>query len=148
MTKRYFEDFEVGQTIELGSRTVSEAEIITFATEFDPQPFHIDPEAAAASFFGGIIASGWHTGSIFMRMLVDAFLSSTESMGSPGIDEVRWVKPVRPGDTLTGRITVLELSTSKSRPHLGILRSRSEMLNQHGEVVMSLIGVTFLGRRP
>ncbi len=148
MNKHYFEDFQVGDVVELGNRTVSEAEIIDFATQFDPQPFHIDREKAKDSFFGGIIASGWHTASLLMRMLVDEVLNGTISLGSPGLEELRWIQPVRPGDTLHGRFTILEASTSKSRPNLGILRCKNEMLNQNGEVVMSFTSTGFFGRKP
>ena len=99
MAIRYFEDFVVGQTIPVGTRTVTEEEIIVFAKQFDPQPFHVDPEAAAKSMFGGIIASGWHTCGMIMRLMVDGFLNESTSLGSPGVDEVRWIKPVRGGDT-------------------------------------------------
>ncbi len=149
MALRYFEDFRVGEVLALGSRQVSEAEIIAFAREFDPQPFHIDPERARASVFGGIVASGWHTCALYMRLLVDAFTSTVaQSMGSPGIDKIEWLRPVRPGDTLTGRLTILELIPSKSRPDRGTIKSIGEMLNQHGEVVMAIRNIGFFGRRP
>ncbi len=145
---RYFEDFQAGEIIELGSRTVSEEEVIVFATEFDPQPFHIDKERAKDSMFGALIASGWHTGSLFMRLFADNLLNDTVSMGSPGVDELRWPRPVRPGDTLQARFVVLETTPSRSRPNMGIIRSRSEVYNQHGELVMSMVGTNFFGRRP
>ena len=149
MAKRYFEDFRVGEVIELGRRSVSEAEIIDYARQFDPQPFHIDPVKARASAFGGLIASGWHTCSLFMRLLVDGFVDQVaSSMGSPGVDKIEWLKPVRPGDTLTGRVTILEMIPSKSRPDRGTLRTQGEMLNQKGEVVMTIRGISFFGRRP
>jgi acyl dehydratase len=146
--KRYFEDFQVGETLELGSVTVTEESIIAFAREFDPQPFHTDPVLAARSAFGGLVASGWHTAGLFMRLLVDGLLIHTDSMGSPGVDELRWRVPVRPGDTLQGRLEVLACNESQSRPDRGIVRSRGEMINQRGEVVMHWIGVTMIGRRP
>ena len=145
---RYFEDCQVGDVFELGSRSVSEEEIIAFAKQYDPQPFHISPELAKASFFGGIIASGWHTTAMFMRLLVDGLLSEALSFGSPGVDEIRWLKPVRPGDILRGRLTVLECTPSKSRPEMGIIRSRGEVFNQKDELVMRLITINFSGRRP
>ena len=145
---RYFEDFAVGETIELGSVTVTQDEIIAFARQYDPQPFHVDPEAAKSSFFGGLVASGWHTGSLFMRLFADAFLSDTVSLGSPGAEELRWTVPVRPGDTLRATYTVLEARTSASRPGVGIVRGRSEARNQHDEVVMTFTGTGFFGRRP
>jgi acyl dehydratase len=149
MALRYFEDFRVGEVLALGSRQVSEAEIIAFARQFDPQPFHTDPERAGAGPFGGLVASGWHTCSLFMRLLVDGFVTTVaQSMGSPGVDKIEWLKPVRPGDTLTGRITILDLIPSKSHPGRGTIKSLGEMLNQHGEVVMTMRNVGFFARRP
>ena len=149
MALRYFEDFRVGEVLPLGSRQVSEAEIIAFARQFDPQPFHIDPERARASAFGGLVASGWHTCALYMRLLVDGFASTVvESMGSPGIDKIEWLKPVRPGDTLTGRITLLDLVPSKSRPDRGTIKCLGELLNQHGEIVMAMRNIGFFRRRP
>lgn len=145
---RYFEDFQVGDVFELGTASVTEEEIIAFARQFDPQPFHVDPAQARASVFGGIIASGWHTASLLMRLLVDNFLRETLSLGSPGLDEVRWLQPLRPGDTLRARFTILECRASKSRTEMGILRSRSEVFNQRDELVMTVIGVHLVGRRP
>lgn len=145
---RYFEDFEVGEVYELGSQTLTEEEIIEFAREFDPQPFHIDPEKAKDSFFGGIIASGWHTTAIYMRLLVDNFANQRASLGSPSLDDLRYLKPVRPGDTLRGRYTITETIPTKSRPDRGILKGKAEMLNQHDEVVLSFISIGFFGRRP
>lgn len=147
MEKRYFEDFVVGESIEFGSRTLTEEEIIAFAKQFDPQPFHVDPEKAASSYYGGLIASGWHTVSIYMRLLVDGLLQDTQSLGSPGVDELRWLKPVRPGDTLQARYTVLEALPSKSRPTVGIIRSKGEMVNQHGEVVLTVVAANFFARQ-
>jgi acyl dehydratase len=122
--------------------------MIAFAREFDPQPFHTDEKAAEASIWGGLIASGWLTGSTLMRLLYDGFLKDTASLGSPGIDELRWLKPVRPGDTLTGRLTVIEATASRSRPDRGIVRTRMELMNQDGEAVMTITGVNFISRRP
>jgi len=145
---RYWEDIKVGEVVELGSRTMDKERMVAFAREFDPQPFHTDEKAAEASIWGGLIASGWLTGSILMRLLCDGFLKDTAGLGSPGIDELRWLKPVRPGDTLTARLTVLETKASRSKPDRGIVRSLTEMLNQHGEVVMTTTGVNFFSRRP
>ncbi len=131
-----FHDLIPGQTTILGSKTVSEEEILRFAEEFDPQPFHIDASAAAMSPFGGLIASGWHTCSIAMRLLVEGVLKNSTSMGSPGVEQIRWVKPVRPGDTLTVSVTVLESKPSTSRPDRGTVKIRTEATNQHGEQVM------------
>jgi acyl dehydratase len=137
-TPNYFEDYIVGATQELGSIAVEEAEVISFAQRFDPQPFHIDPAAAKQSIFGGLIASGWHTASLMMRLFVDHYLSQSTSLGSPGVDELRWLKPVRPGDVLAIRATVLEATRSRSKPDRGLIRTLVEVLNQNREVVMSL----------
>ena len=133
-----YEDFTEGASIDLGAKHVSAAEIVEFATEFDPQPMHLDEEAGKASILGGLAASGWHTCAIFMRMLCDAFLLDSTSQGSPGIDHVKWKKPVLAGDTLTGTVTVLAKRQSKSRPQLGLVSMRSELFNQRGESVFEL----------
>ncbi len=146
--KWYFEDFEVGKIIEVGRCTVSEEEIIEFATRFDPQPFHVDREAAANSIYGGIIASGWHTCSMMMRLMVDGFLKNSSSMGSPGLDEIRWVKPVRGGDTLTVTTTALETRPSGSKPDRGVVFTQWTATNQHGETVATVKGRALFGRRP
>ena len=145
---RHFEDFGPGDVIELGSRLITREGIIAFAKEFDPQVFHVDEEAAKQTIYGGLLASGWHTGSLLMRLLCDGLLARTASLGSPGIDELRWVKPVRPGDTLSGRMTVLESIPSRSKPDRGMVRSLMELRNQHGEVVLTVKGLSLLGRRP
>jgi len=145
---RYFEDFAPGQVLELGSRTISRESMLAFAREFDPQPFHVDEEAARRSIYGGLLASGWHTCSLWMRILCDGLLTDTASLGSPGIDELRWLKPVRPGDTLSVRMTVLEAIASRSKPDRGLIRSLTEMRNQHGEVVLTARGLSLFGRRP
>jgi acyl dehydratase len=145
---RYWDDMKAGDVVELGSRTMEKERMLSFAREFDPQPFHTDENAAKASIWGGIIASGWHTGSVLMRLFYEGFLKDTASLGSPGIDELRWVKPVRPGDTLTARLIVTEATASRSKPDRGIIRSTMEMRNQHGEVVMTTSGVNFFLRRP
>ena len=145
---RYFEDFHVGDTYDLGSTSATQEEIIAFARQFDPQPFHTDPERAKHSSFGTLVASGWHTVSLCMRLMVDGLINETISMGSPGVDEVRWLRPVQPDEMLHGRFIVLESKTSKSRTNLGIIRSKCELLNPAGEVVMSLVGTHFFGRRP
>ena len=142
-----FEDFAAGQVYELGRRTVTEVEIVDFARQWDPQPFHVDPEAAKESVFGGLIASGWQTGAIWMRMYVDTMLGSA-ARGSPGIEELRWLAPVRPGDTLTGRLTVLEATPSATRPDRGTIRIRAEMVNQDGVTVMAMTSRGHFGRRP
>lgn len=148
MTPLYFEDFQAGQEIDLGSHTFTEAEIVAFARQFDPQPFHIDHDAAAASHFGGLVASGWHTCSALMRRLVDGLLLRTVSHGSPGVDEIRWLKPVRVGDTLSFRMRIVETVPSKSKPDRGVLKSVYEGINQHGEVAVSMKTLGMFGRRP
>jgi acyl dehydratase len=142
-----FEDFEPGQVFELGSRTVTEEEIVAFARQFDPQPFHIDPQAAEESVFGGLIASGWHTGAMWMRLYVDSMLGDSGARGSPGVEELRWLAPVRPGDTLSGRLTVLDTTPSATRPDRGTVRIRGEMVNQDGVTVMSMTSRGHFGRR-
>ena len=147
MLKYYFEDFEAGSVAEYGPKLVTREEIIAYASEFDPQPMHLDEEAARASMLGGLAASGWHTCAIAMRMMCDWFVLDSASMGAPGVDEVKWLKPVRPGDTLTLRRTVGETRVSKSRPDMGFVRFNYEMLNQTGETVMTLTTPAMLGRR-
>jgi acyl dehydratase len=144
----YFEDFEPGQDIDLGTRTVTEDEIVAFAREFDPQPFHIDRAAAADSIFGGVIASGWHTCSIMMRMVVDGLMNRSASMGSPGLDGVRWLAPVRAGDTLNVRYRTVQVKASASKPDRGVVWSKWVALNQHGETVCTVEGMGMFGRRP
>lgn len=144
----YFEDFHPGQEIALGSRTVSEEEIIAFATQFDPQPFHVDREAAAKSHFGGVVASGWHTCSMMMRMVVDGMMASASSMGSPGLDKVRWILPVRAGDTLSVSYLTTAVKASASRPDRGVVWSSWQAKNQHGELVCTIEGMGMFGRRP
>ena len=146
--ERWFEDFVPGAVYEFGALAVSADEIVDFARRFDPQPMHLDPEAAARGEFGGLIASGWHTAGMMMRLLVKHFLPPQASLASPGIDELRWLKPVRPGDLLRLKVTVLEARPSRSRPDRGLLRTLVEVLNQHGEVVMSLKGTNPMRRRP
>ena len=146
--KWYFEDMVVDQTIEVGTRTVTEAEILAFATAFDPQPFHVDPEAAAKSIYGGIIASGWHTCSMMMRMMVDNFLKDAASLGSPGVDEVRWLKPVRAGDTLSVSTRATSATPSTSKPDRGVVATEWRAINQHGELVATVKGMGMFARRP
>jgi len=148
MAHRYFEDFAEGLAFDLGTFSYTEDEIVAFAREYDPQPMHTDAEAARRSIYGGVIASGWQTATSYMRRLVDGIMRDSDSIGSPGIDRLRWLKPVRPGDSLRARFTVLEARASNSRPDWGIVRSRGEVLNQHDEVVMDIEAVNFFGRRP
>ena len=144
----YWEDFTPGRTFEYGSRTLTEAEIIGFASDWDPQRFHTDPARAKETFYGGVIASGWHTGCVLMRFMCDAYLNEASCIGSPGIEEWRFALPVRPGDTLRFRSTVLEARPSASRPDRGIVKWHWELLNQRGEVAVSMVGTQFFLRRP
>lgn len=144
---RCFEDFAAGQVYDLGSRSVSAEEITDFARQFDPQPFHVDEAAAAASDFGGLIASGWHTAAMFMRLYVDTLLADSDSRGSPGIEQLRWLRPVRPGDVLTGRFTVADVTPSSTRPDRGTVHFVGEVVNQHGEAVLTMRGRGLFGRR-
>ena len=144
---RYFEDFSVGDATEVGPVTVSEAEIVDFAERFDPQPFHIDAEAAKASPFGGLIASGWHTTALFMGMFVRAVLLDSASLGSPGVEEIRWTAPVRPGDTLHGRSTVTDVQPSATNPRRGTVFTTNEVWNQDDTLVLTLKARGFFARR-
>jgi acyl dehydratase len=147
-TTYYFEDLPPGKVLEFGGVEMTEEEIVGFARRYDPQPFHVDREAGKASIFGGLCASGWNTTAVMMRMWVDNYLSPEASLGSPGIDELRWLKPVYPGDRLRCRLTVIDATPSRSRPFMGSVRQRAELLNQKDEVVLSLIGTSFFRRRP
>lgn len=144
---RYFEDYVPGHVHEFGSIAVSEAEILEFGRRYDPQPFHSDTEAARHTQFGSLIASGWQTAGVMMRLVVDHYLSRVASLASPGVDELRWTKPVRPGDTLSVRATVLDVRASTSKPDRGLVRTFFEVLNQHGDVVMSVKAMNMLKRR-
>ena len=143
----YWEDLPVGTVIDLGTRRVTRDEIVEFARKYDPQSFHTDEEAAKDSIYGGLIASGWHTCVMMIRLLCDTLLLRAASLGSPGIDEIRWVRPVRPGDTLHARMEVIESRASRSKPDRGLVKSRWEVRNQTGEVVMTMAGVGMYRRR-
>jgi acyl dehydratase len=145
---RHFEDFSVGDVTEIGPVGVSEEEIVDFASRFDPQPFHIDPEAAKESPFGGLIASGWHTTALFMGMFVRSVLLDSASLGSPGVEEIRWTAPVRPGDTLRARSTVTNVQPSSTSPGRGTVFTTNEVYNQNDELVMTLKARGFFARRP
>jgi len=145
---KYWDDVKVGDTERTGTHTFTEAEIIAFAREFDPQSFHVDSEAAAKSIYGGIIASGWHTTAVMMRLMCDSFLNKAASLGSPGFDDLRWLKPVRAGDTIYVRTTIEEATPSRSRTDIGSTRGRTEAINQHGEVVLSMNNIGLYRRRP
>lgn len=135
---RHFEDYTSGLVVDCGPIAVDEDQIIAFGRRFDPQPFHVDPAQAATGPFGGVVASGWHTASLMMRLLVDHFLPRTAGLGSPGVDELRWLAPVRPGDSLSLRVTVTEARRSRTKPDRGLVRTSNEVLNQHGEAVMTV----------
>lgn len=138
---RYFEDYTPGSVYKFGSILVEERDIVDFALKFDPQAFHVDDDQAKKSPFGGLIASGWHAAAITMRLLVDHYISRVAGMGSPGSGPIRWIKPVRPGDVLSIRVTVLKTTCSRLKPDRGIVRSFVETMNQRGEVVMTRIAI-------
>ena len=145
--ERYLEDFVDGSVYEFGPASITEEEIILFGKSFDPQVFHTDPEKAKETVYGGLIASGWHTCSLFMRLYVEYYLPGPASLGSPGVDEIRWLKPVRPGDKLTLRVTVHKVKPSRSKPDRGVLYSFCEMVNQENEVVVSMMGLNLIRYR-
>jgi acyl dehydratase len=147
-TERYFEDYTPGMVVECGEVVPSEEEILEFGRRFDPQDMHADPEKAKSGPFGGLIASGWHTAALTMRLVVDRYLSKAANIASPGLDELRWKRPVRPGDRLRVRVSVLEARPSRSRPDRGIVTSLVEVFNQKGELVMSLKPVNLMRCRP
>ena len=144
---RFYEDFPVGEVVEFGDRPVTAQEIVAFARDWDPQPFHLDAQAAKDSQIGELIASGWHTGCLLMRMMCDEYLVDSASEGAPGVDEIRWLKPVRPGDRLRARRATLSARTSRSRPQIGILEFHYDLMNQNGETVLTMRGSSFLRRR-
>jgi acyl dehydratase len=145
---RYFEDYAPGAIYEYGYLTVTEEEILRFAGAFDPQPIHLDPQYAAAGPFGGLIASGWHTGAVFTRLYVDHYVSRVASLASPGVDELRWPAPVRPGDTVRMRVTIMEARVSRSKPDRGLVRTRGQLINAHNQDVLRLDLMNFFARRP
>jgi acyl dehydratase len=147
VSKLHWEDFAPGRVTEYGPRRVTREEIVGFAAEFDPQPMHLDEEAARATMLGGLSASGWHACCILMRMLADGIVLNSSSMGAPGVDEVRWLKPIRPGDELTLRATVLETRASNSRPDMGFVRCLFELRSGAGQTVMTLTSSLMMGRR-
>ena len=145
---RYWDDYEVGQKFDLGSTSFTADEIVDFARRYDPQSFHVDAGAAKASMFGGLIASGWQVTAKLMRLFVDNYIDQRTALGSPGVDEVRWLKPVRPGDTLTASVECAGKVPSKSRPEMGIVHEQWRATNQKGELVMTLKGTNMVRRRP
>jgi acyl dehydratase len=148
MTKYWFEDFTPGWTFENGPRALTAAEIVAFARAWDPQTFHTDEVRARESPFGGLIASGWQTAGVAMRLMCDGYLLESSCVGSPGIDELKFLKPVRPGDALRFRSTVIEAAPSKTKPNRGTVTFRWEVINQHGEVALSMLGKQLFLRRP
>lgn len=143
----HFEDFPVGEVVEFGNYLVTAEEILEFAREFDPQPFHIDEEVAKASLLRGLSASGWHVCAIIMRMMVDGYYGRTASMGSTGIDEMKWLKPVRPGDRLSCRRTTLETRVSAKRPEMGIVKLRYEIFDAASEKKAEMTGINLVKAR-
>ncbi|MDF2367789.1 MaoC family dehydratase [Sneathiella sp.] len=148
MSKIYFEDIAVGDKTTSESRTVTKEEILDFARKYDPQSFHIDEEAAKKSIYGGLIASGWHTASTLMRLLVDNMTNSRAGLGSPGFDDLRWIRPVRPDDSLRYESTVIETRKSESRPDMGIVRAEVKLFNQNDEVVLNMKSIGMVKARP
>ena len=144
----FFEDFRPGDVTDTGSVTVTREEILAFGRQFDPQPFHVDEEAARRSPYGGLIASGWHTAALCMRLIVGLLGPGSGSLGSPGVDELRWLKPVRPGDVLSVHVEVLEAIPSRSKPDRGLVKLRYTTRNQNGEDVMTMIALGLVLRRP
>lgn len=147
MALLYWEDIAVGRTFDIGPYTVSREEILAFARQYDPQPFHLDDGRAEQSSYGGVIASGWHTGAIAQRLLVDGFLNGAASMGSPGVEALRWRKPVRPGDELTLRLRIVSREPSPKHDDRGIVDAEHELTNQRGEIVMSFRIRIMIARR-
>ena len=145
--RQYREDLPVGRVLALGSVTVEREEVLAFARQYDPQPFHLDDEAAARSMFGRLSASGWHTCAMAMGLMVRGFLHESSSLGSPGLEKIQWLRPVYPGDTLTLRQTITEVRPMASRPEVGLVRSLWEMFNQDGEQVLRMDGWGMFGRR-
>ncbi len=145
--QRYFEDYVEGNVHEFGKIAADETEMIAFAVRFDPQSFHTDPVAAKKSIYGGLIASGWYSAGLMMRLFVDHYLSHVASLGSPGVDQLRWFKPVRPGDTMSLRIKISQTKRSKSKPDRGLVHSYVEAINQHSDVVMTMMAVNFISLR-
>jgi acyl dehydratase len=145
---KYFEDFRAGDVIDCGTRLVTTEEIIAFAKQFDPQPFHIDEAAAKQSHFGGVVASGWHSGSLAMRMVVDNVMLDSSCMGSPGMERMRWLKPLRGGEMINVKFRVLDAELSKSRLDRGKLRVAFELYDKAGELLMDTIATVLFGCRP
>jgi acyl dehydratase len=146
--ERFFDDYEPGIDVTYGAAAVRTEDVLRFATEFDPQTIHTNIAEANDGPFGGLIASGWHTASIMMRILATEFLNDKASLASPGVDELRWVRPVRPGDVLSVRVEVVEARPSQSKPDRGVVRTRISVLNQKGETVLTMLAINMIRRRP
>jgi len=146
--RRHWEDFSPGQITDCGSRLVTREEIIAFAAEYDPQPMHLDEQAARGTLLGGLVASGWHSIGILMRMLSDDFIGRSNFLGSPGLDEVKWLAPLRPGERVSARATVLETRASRSRPDVGFVTFRLELLDAAGKPLLAMVLSPMFGRRP
>lgn len=144
----WWEDFRLGESTEMGRHTFTEDEILAFGRQYDPQPFHANPEAAQSTVFGGLIASGWQTCAVAMRLMVENYVGKTVSLGSPGVDNIRWLKPVRPGDTIVYKRVVIESRASTTRKGVGLVKHRYEAVNQAGELVLTMEGWGMFGRRP
>jgi len=147
LKERWFDDFRVGERFEFGDYLVTADEIVEFAQRYDPQPFHLDGEAASRSHFGGLIASGWMSCAVLMRLVCDHFIPPASAMGSPGIDELRWLQPVRPGDRLRAAVEVMAVKASQSKPDRGVITAQQALINQHGERALTLIGRGMYRRR-
>ncbi|MFY9476342.1 MAG: MaoC family dehydratase [Aquabacterium sp.] len=143
----YWEDINEGLVLEFGPKKVDRDEVIRFATDFDPQPFHLSEEAGKASLFGGLAASGWHTAGMVMRLMCDGFLLKSSSLGSPGLDSLKWLRPVMVGDEIRARMTVLGRRPMKSKPSVGLVQTRWEAVNQRDEVVMTIENWAMFGRK-
>jgi acyl dehydratase len=148
MSLRYFDDFRLGEKTDLGRYPVSEAEILAFARQFDPQPMHTDPDFAARTSFGGLIASGWHSCAMFMRLQVDGMLKESSAIASPGVDGIRWLRPVRAGDVLRAEAEVIEVVPSRQRPDRGLVKHDCKVFNQRDELVMTLRTLALFARKP
>ena len=147
MPRRHWEDFSPGQVADCGSRLITREEIIAFAAEYDPQPMHLDEHAGRATLLGGLVASGWHSCCILMRMMSDDFIGQADFLGSPGVEEVKWLAPLRPGERISARATVLETRPSRSRPDIGFVKFRCELIDAAGKPLLSLIVSPMFGRR-
>ena len=147
MSKHYWEDFKTGDVAVYGPKLVTRDEIVAFAAEFDPQPMHMDEAAAAITLLGGLAGSGWHSCALMMRMMADGFLLDSTSMGSPGVEEVRWLRPLRPNTQVRLRVTVLDTRSSKSHPDMGLTRMRYELIDGAEETITSMTSTMMLGRR-